>query len=590
MRTEGDQLTLQCNKTLAGKAMTADDIRNLKQCISRWVGPKSDGTEFSTNHIRIITDDREIGELAVVRRELRRVSPEEQPLRGKTIVLWASHGRYYNAVEDRWVWQRARLWGTVEDRLTTEYTTRLRRMLEASGARVLEPRYTPNDSVGRTIGPSGLPRWMEGATYSLHNRGYGEKIFLAKGAGADYKNDMVSRPIWVNSLLEQGEHIDLVLALHTDGFDEPGDSTSVGTLAIYYEKNDEGLTTLRDGRNRSRTNRQMAYAIHHRLVEAMRREVWDAWGERQIQNANYAEARIPNAPAVLLEIGSHKDIDDARYLLDPHAMDVAATAIYEGVCDAVGADSYAVFPTPTKDSIQTTIVHLPSSDIHIINAFTHTCGPDWFRDSLYAGIIPGHYGIADSVNYALIGVQHNFDRKSPWVSDDDCGWGMCDTRYQRFLTIGNTHDYHRTHAEILATDSGLWFNSHVIYDIILGRQPDIPLDIQDSLKIWQEQSLPILISGAHIGNGPWVRESTIVSTQYTATAYTLHMEPNPVTLYCNENRSLATQPGDVVLYRWQESGLPAIVKHGNTIRVGTMLESLADWQYLYQELIQSVTQ
>ena len=36
-------------------------------------------------------------------------------LDGKNIALWQSHGRYFDQKEDRWMWQRARLMGTVED-------------------------------------------------------------------------------------------------------------------------------------------------------------------------------------------------------------------------------------------------------------------------------------------------------------------------------------------------------------------------------------------------------------------------------------------------------------------------------------------
>ncbi|MBO7291084.1 MAG: hypothetical protein J6U55_00705, partial [Bacteroidaceae bacterium] len=43
-------------------------------------------------------------------------------LRDRHIALWNSHGRYYNQTEGKWIWQRARLMGTVEDMLTTDYT------------------------------------------------------------------------------------------------------------------------------------------------------------------------------------------------------------------------------------------------------------------------------------------------------------------------------------------------------------------------------------------------------------------------------------------------------------------------------------
>lgn len=62
-------------------------------------------------------------------------------LSGNHIALWNSHGKYYNAAKDRWQWQRARLFTTVEDVFPTEYVLRyIVPMLEKAGAHVLMPR------------------------------------------------------------------------------------------------------------------------------------------------------------------------------------------------------------------------------------------------------------------------------------------------------------------------------------------------------------------------------------------------------------------------------------------------------------------
>ena len=62
-------------------------------------------------------------------------------LHGRHIALWNSHGRYYNQIEGKWIWQRSRLMGVVEDMFTTDYVlTYLLPMLENSGAYVFLPR------------------------------------------------------------------------------------------------------------------------------------------------------------------------------------------------------------------------------------------------------------------------------------------------------------------------------------------------------------------------------------------------------------------------------------------------------------------
>ena len=62
-------------------------------------------------------------------------------LSGRNIALWQSHGRYYDENTDRWRWQRAPLFQTVEDMYTQSYVLPfLMPMLENSGAYVMTPR------------------------------------------------------------------------------------------------------------------------------------------------------------------------------------------------------------------------------------------------------------------------------------------------------------------------------------------------------------------------------------------------------------------------------------------------------------------
>lgn len=64
-----------------------------------------------------------------------------QGLSNKHIAVWHSHGWYYEALLDRWEWQRARLFSTVEDLGTMAYVLPyLVPMLEHAGANVLVPR------------------------------------------------------------------------------------------------------------------------------------------------------------------------------------------------------------------------------------------------------------------------------------------------------------------------------------------------------------------------------------------------------------------------------------------------------------------
>ena len=62
-------------------------------------------------------------------------------LSGSHIAVWPSHGYHYAAERDRWEWQRARLYGTVEDLYPFSFIQPyLVPMLENAGAHVLLPR------------------------------------------------------------------------------------------------------------------------------------------------------------------------------------------------------------------------------------------------------------------------------------------------------------------------------------------------------------------------------------------------------------------------------------------------------------------
>ena len=62
-------------------------------------------------------------------------------LDGKIIAMWQSHGFYFEPKEDRWEWQRARDFQTVEDLYTQSFVMPfLMPMLENAGAYVMSPR------------------------------------------------------------------------------------------------------------------------------------------------------------------------------------------------------------------------------------------------------------------------------------------------------------------------------------------------------------------------------------------------------------------------------------------------------------------
>lgn len=97
----------------------------------------------------------------------------ESGLSNHNIALWASHGYYYESELDRWEWQRARLFGTVEDIYPFSFTRNfLVPMLEGAGANVFLPRERDTqtqevivDNDGSSLGSEiileqGTRKWM----------------------------------------------------------------------------------------------------------------------------------------------------------------------------------------------------------------------------------------------------------------------------------------------------------------------------------------------------------------------------------------------------------------------------------------------
>ncbi|MEZ4764231.1 MAG: hypothetical protein R3C26_13940 [Calditrichia bacterium] len=65
----------------------------------------------------------------------------ENGLQNRHIAVWGSHGWYFDAAQDRWKWQRARVYQIVEDLLPTSFVQPyLLPMLENAGANVFMPR------------------------------------------------------------------------------------------------------------------------------------------------------------------------------------------------------------------------------------------------------------------------------------------------------------------------------------------------------------------------------------------------------------------------------------------------------------------
>ena len=106
---------------------------NIRDLVPNYYRAKSD-----IDHSRYNTKYTET--VSFVRNE-DRAYDIKRGLQDRNIALWQSHGWYYEQRTDRWQWQRARVFTTVEDKFTLSFVIPyLAPMLERAGANVFMPR------------------------------------------------------------------------------------------------------------------------------------------------------------------------------------------------------------------------------------------------------------------------------------------------------------------------------------------------------------------------------------------------------------------------------------------------------------------
>ncbi len=205
---------------------------------------------------------------------------------------------------------------------------------------------------------SNYPRFTEGSRYWLQWAGFADSVYTFYEGRNDYTDDYSSRGRWVNALAGGSEKhplnpglkipVDLSFAFHTDAGTTLNDSI-IGTLAI-YTRACEGTELLPTGDERS-TSRDYTDLVQTQIVNDLRATWNPDWTRRGIWNRSYAESRLPQVPAMLLELLSHQNFADMRYGLDPNFRFTVSRAIYKGMLRYLSSTQgfeYVVQPLPVN--------------------------------------------------------------------------------------------------------------------------------------------------------------------------------------------------------------------------------------------------
>ena len=214
----------------------------------------------------------------------------------------------------------------------------------------------PLDSIDYRYITSGYPKFTEGARYFLQWAGAPDSVFTPSDYVNDYGDDYKSRGLWVNWLAggssqlpgREGLNIpvDLSFAFHSDAGTFKNDSI-VGTLGIYCTSGE----TLGNGSSRN-ASRDFTDLVLTNITEDVRATYEPKWTRRGMWDKSYFEARVPEVPAMLLELLSHQNFADMKYGLDPGFRFVVSRAIYKAMLQFIAhrdGREYVVQPLPVKD-------------------------------------------------------------------------------------------------------------------------------------------------------------------------------------------------------------------------------------------------
>ncbi len=201
---------------------------------------------------------------------------------------------------------------------------------------------------------SGLPRWAEGAVYSLQWSGMPNSVTYERYDDNDYRNDINARSFAVNylaggSVYNQSETglgvpIDMSVGVHSDaGYKETDEL--VGTLAIYN-------TAFNDGKTPTGTSRFTSRDLTSTLLHNLNRDLADyPWQVRSIWNRDYSEAREPFCPSAILEMLSHQNWADMRLGHDPKFKFRFSRAVYKSIVKYLATyygKEYVIQPLPVN--------------------------------------------------------------------------------------------------------------------------------------------------------------------------------------------------------------------------------------------------
>lgn len=210
------------------------------------------------------------------------------------------------------------------------------------------------------VSSTDYPLFEVGSRYYLQWAGFPDSVYSPTHGINDYTDDYRCRGLWVNHLAGGSSSlptqpglkvpVDVSFCLHTDAGVTKNDDI-IGTLIIYCtRKNGKNFGKYEDGTPRE-LSRKFANLVTSQVVNDIRAKYEPNWTRRGMRDASYYEARVPEVPALLMELLSHQNLADMKYGLDPNFRFDVSRAIYKGILKFIAQRDhrpYVVQPLPVN--------------------------------------------------------------------------------------------------------------------------------------------------------------------------------------------------------------------------------------------------
>ena len=225
-----------------------------------------------------------------------------------------------------------------------------------------DEKYLGKEGVNYSYIGSGNHPWFHlGSRYYLQWAGFPDSVYSTSHGINDYTDDYRSRGEWVNYLAGGSDvlpdrgglkvPVDVSFCLHTDAGNTRNDDI-VGTLLIYCTRSGgKQFGKYANGTPRE-LSRRFANLLSTEIVKDIRAKWEPDWTRRGMWDKSYYEARVPEVPAVLMELLSHHNFADMRYGLDPQFRFDVSRSIYKGILKFIAQRdhrSFVVQPLPVNN-------------------------------------------------------------------------------------------------------------------------------------------------------------------------------------------------------------------------------------------------